>query len=274
MKQCKLILYIFVSIWLFGCSNVLTTSNITEHNLTEDIPKDTIEPAAPAQSSDESSLPLNQFPLEWGANGISWQTPDGLTHYLDPNSVAQNTWGIIRNNDGKPVMAYLWSTGIDSVLALSIEGANSQTVSLAENRVLPNKLFYYGVWGDVGWNPMEGPAIFLRAVGRRNTPAIGNGERVDFVSVDAANQDKRVAALENKVDTFVNNLNVRTFHIMRGEHHRHARPSWVHIGCNDPNHWANNTCPGETKHLQPIYTRSGDRCGYGYFVLTCTKKVY
>ena len=82
----------------------------------------------------------------------------------------------------------------------------------------------------------------------------------------------RVNNMSNDLNGFRDRLNVKVFKIMRGEHSSQAHPNWVSIGCGDPHEYMRQQCPGQTVVLNMIYQRSGNRCGYTYYVATCVIK--
>ena len=84
--------------------------------------------------------------------------------------------------------------------------------------------------------------------------------------------DNSIQASVNDINGFRGRLNVKTLHVMRGEHHRYAHPNWVHVGCGDLNGWVNAQCAGMTIQQTQVHIRSGDRCGYAYVVATCVQK--
>ena len=78
--------------------------------------------------------------------------------------------------------------------------------------------------------------------------------------------------ITRSLDGHISNLDVKVFKVMVGEHHRYAEPNWTTIGCGNVDSWLNNQCPGYNINKTRVFIRSGDRCGYTYYVATCLKK--
>jgi hypothetical protein len=94
------------------------------------------------------------------------------------------------------------------------------------------------------------------------------------ISVQAANNliNQKATEAANNLTAFKNRLDVKVYKVMRGEHHRFAHPNWVTVGCGDPNGWLRSQCPNQTITTNQVYQRSGDRCGYTYYVAACITK--
>ncbi|MCG7898000.1 MAG: hypothetical protein JAY85_06035 [Candidatus Thiodiazotropha weberae] len=246
--------------------------------------------------SNDPTKPLNQLLLERSHDGwIKWQSTSGHIYSLDPSSVRPGRWGIVRDITSMPIMGYYQDSRnrFDSIIVISVDGLNSRNVSLFNLSKIPNKLHYLGVDdGTAFYNPLKRPAVYVRAVGYSNKPPLDFGESLSIVSVSANLQDQYVDtqisivkneitnaialtnSLANRAQSFVNNLRVQTFKVMRGEHAQFAHPNWLFVGCGDPDAYARSQCPNGFLTRTDVYGRRGNQCGYGYYVYTCTYKPY
>ena len=284
---------------LSGC--ILTSNNVAKETLTGDEPiaEKTLKGEPISKSSGilstassrrpaDLSLTINQFKLFYDGKGrITWDAPDGLTYFLDPKAAKPNYWLPAFNKDGDMMMAYYWSdTGnIDSLLALSIEGANSYIASLAYSKTRPNDIFYLGV-GDgkkEPWNRLGRPAAVLRSIGKSKEPPISEGEELYIVTTNSVNQNIAVEKLDKKVKSFVNNLAVKTYTLHRSEHdiheamhpNRDVKINDVYIGCDNAKVRARALCgKGYETNVEAIFDVVSTACGNSHYEVTCLKKPY
>lgn len=72
-------------------------------------------------------------------------------------------------------------------------------------------------------------------------------------------------------DEFKRERAIKSILIMRGEHQRMGEPYFRTIWCGDASQFARDYCGDRPNHMEMIYQRSGDRCGYTYYVVSCVK---
>jgi hypothetical protein len=172
-----------------------TTANaltLPAHTLTGNEPVDYAPEKRLASQKQEADrrAPLNQMTLTRDDEGwVTWVTPTGRVATLNPASAREGAWLVYRN-DGEDLMGFYWKSGAPSILALSIDEANSRSVTLAEHTVSTGRILYFGVAGASSIeHPLEKPAVLLQAIGVPNSePAIKPNERVDVITTAAQKQ--------------------------------------------------------------------------------------
>jgi hypothetical protein len=101
---------------------------------------------------------------------IYWDAPDGTTYGLDPADAVPYQWITVKDADGKPVMAYYTKPGVDSILVVSLDGANSLAATLLHAEDDTARRVYYFATDAGNTNVLNRPAFILRAQGFEDSP--------------------------------------------------------------------------------------------------------
>jgi hypothetical protein len=167
---------------VFGCVGLHPSSGI---RLTGAEKQEAAESRSPAPWSANPAAPINQMSLFRAADGwVHWAAPDGFVYSLNPASVREGTWGVVRDTAGKAVLAYLWRDGMDSFLAVSIDGANSGSAGIAAKAFAPSRVLYFGVAGPGDlYNPLGRPGVVIRSTGIESDAPLLRGERLEVVTI-------------------------------------------------------------------------------------------
>ncbi|MDE0524381.1 MAG: hypothetical protein OXH79_20750 [Boseongicola sp.] len=80
-----------------------------------------------------------------------------------------------------------------------------------------------------------------------------------------------LASVTERFDEYSRGLSIMSVLIMRGEHQRMGEPYFRPIWCGSESEFARGYCGDSPAHIEKVYQRSGDKCGYTYFVVSCVK---
>lgn len=109
---------------------------------------------------------------------IQWNAPDGRTYFLNPKTAPIGTWSYTYDQAGNKVMAYLHKNGQDSILQLSLGGANSRSSTLLhhEDDFAYEPIYIAVDLGNESSNQLRpSPAIIIRARNRVLAPPLRAG---------------------------------------------------------------------------------------------------
>ncbi len=115
--------------------------------------------------------PIQMYYLRRHPSGtIYWHAPDGKIYGLDPADAKPYQWLTVDDDNGKPVMALYTKPGIDAILEVSLDGANSVAATLLHAEDDNARRVYYCATDLGNTTVLQRPAFKLRAQGFEDSP--------------------------------------------------------------------------------------------------------
>ena len=115
--------------------------------------------------------PIQMYYLSRHYTGaIYWHAPDGTIYGLNPADAKPYQWLRVNDDDGKPVMALYTKPGVDAILEVSIDGANSVAATLLHAEDDNARRVYYCATDLGNTTVLQRPAFKLRAQGFEDSP--------------------------------------------------------------------------------------------------------
>ena len=115
--------------------------------------------------------PIQMYYLSRHPSGvIYWHAPDGNKYGLDPADAQPYQWLLVHDANGEPVMGLYTKPGIDAILELSIDGANSIAATLLHAEDDNARRVYYCATDAGNTTVLKRPAFKIRAQGFADSP--------------------------------------------------------------------------------------------------------